>query len=36
MRLAEQGITVSAVEIRSAIEKAYLEYNSKTKAIVTE
>ncbi|MGR6127223.1 phage holin, LLH family [Paenibacillus sp. SER-28] len=36
LRLAEQGITVSAVEIRSAIEKAYLEYNSKTKAIVTE
>lgn len=33
--LAEQGITISAVEIRSAIEKAYLEYNSKTKAIVT-
>ncbi|MCV9947788.1 phage holin, LLH family [Paenibacillus sp. BT-177] len=36
LQLAEQGITVSAVEIRSAIEKAYLEYNSKTKAIVTE
>ncbi|MGG1639847.1 phage holin, LLH family [Paenibacillus sp. NRS-1782] len=36
LRLAEQGITVSAVEIRSAIEKAYLEYNSKTKAIITE
>ncbi|APQ59805.1 hypothetical protein PPOLYM_02569 [Paenibacillus polymyxa] len=36
LRLAEQGITVSAVEIRSTIEKAYLEYNSKTKAIVKE
>ncbi|MBE0335133.1 phage holin, LLH family [Paenibacillus sp. 23TSA30-6] len=36
LRLAEQGITVSVVELRSAIEKAYLEYSSKTKAIVTE
>ncbi|WP_258297840.1 phage holin, LLH family [Paenibacillus peoriae] len=36
LRLAEQGINVSTVEIRYAIEKAYLEYNSKTKAIVTE
>ncbi|WP_016821974.1 hypothetical protein [Paenibacillus polymyxa] len=27
---------MSVVEIRSAIEKTYLEYNSKTKGIVTE
>ncbi|MCC3381043.1 phage holin, LLH family [Paenibacillus farraposensis] len=33
LRLAEQGITVSAVEIRSAIEKAYLDYKAKTKAV---
>ncbi|MDQ0046051.1 LL-H family phage holin [Paenibacillus polymyxa] len=35
LRLAEQGITVSAVEIRSAIEKAYLEYKAKTKSVLT-
>ncbi|WP_342428563.1 phage holin, LLH family [Paenibacillus sp. FSL L8-0158] len=34
LRLAEQGITVSAVEIRSAIEKAYLEYNSKRRQLL--
>ena len=36
LRLAEQGITVSAVEIRSAIEKAYLEYKAKTKTVLAE
>ncbi|MDP1513060.1 phage holin, LLH family [Paenibacillus ottowii] len=34
LRLAEQGITVSAVEIRSAVEKAYLEYKAKTKSLL--
>ncbi|MGM1023404.1 MAG: phage holin, LLH family [Bacillota bacterium] len=36
LTLTSQGIAVSQVELRSAIEKAYLEYKSKTKAIVTE
>ncbi|WP_342426528.1 phage holin, LLH family [Paenibacillus sp. FSL L8-0158] len=34
LSLAEQGITVSTVEIRSAIEKAYLEYKAKTKTVL--
>lgn len=34
LRLAEQGITVSAVELQAVIEKAYLEYKSKTKAVL--
>ncbi|MCP3778824.1 phage holin, LLH family [Paenibacillus sp. MZ03-122A] len=33
-RLAEQGITVSVVELQAAIEKAYLEYKTKTKAVL--
>ncbi|WP_264083732.1 hypothetical protein [Paenibacillus sp. BJ-4] len=33
LRLAEQGITVSVVELQAAIEKAYLEYKAKTKAV---
>lgn len=36
LRLAEQGITVSAVELQAAIEKAYLEYKTKTKAVLAE
>ncbi|WP_068499793.1 phage holin, LLH family [Paenibacillus kribbensis] len=35
LRLAEQGITVSAVELQAAIEKAYLEYKAKTKTVLT-
>ena len=34
LRLAEQGITVSVVELQAAIEKAYLEYKTKTKAVL--
>lgn len=34
LRLAEQGITVSVVELQAAIEKAYLEYKAKTKAVL--
>ncbi|MEC0233612.1 phage holin, LLH family [Paenibacillus kribbensis] len=34
LRLAEQGITVSVVELQAAIEKAYLEYKAKTKALL--
>ncbi|MGM1020407.1 MAG: phage holin, LLH family [Bacillota bacterium] len=36
LTLPSQGIVVSQVELKSAIEKAYLEYKAKTKAIVTE
>ncbi|MDY8046600.1 phage holin, LLH family [Paenibacillus polymyxa] len=35
LRLAEQGITVSVVELQAAIEKAYLEYKAKTKTVLT-
>ncbi|QNR65002.1 hypothetical protein IAQ67_13780 [Paenibacillus peoriae] len=35
LRLAEQGITVSVVELQTAIEKAYLEYKAKTKSVLT-
>ncbi|MDG0057010.1 phage holin, LLH family [Paenibacillus sp. P2(2022)] len=34
LRLTEQGITVSVVELQAAIEKAYLEYKAKTKAVL--
>ncbi|MDQ0496380.1 phage holin, LLH family [Paenibacillus brasilensis] len=34
LRLAEQGITVSVVELQAAIEKAYLEYKAKTKTVL--
>ncbi|MEB4781442.1 phage holin, LLH family [Paenibacillus jamilae] len=34
LRLTEQGIVVSPTELQAAIEKAYLEYKSKTKAIL--
>ncbi|MEC0235234.1 phage holin, LLH family [Paenibacillus kribbensis] len=35
LRLTEQGITVSVVELRAAIEKVYLEYKPKTKTVLT-
>ncbi|MDG0053097.1 phage holin, LLH family [Paenibacillus sp. P2(2022)] len=35
LTLTSQGITVSQVELRSAIEKAYLEYKAKTKTVLT-
>lgn len=35
LRLTEQGITVSVVELQAAIEKAYLEYKAKTKTVLT-
>ncbi|AET60277.1 hypothetical protein HPL003_17665 [Paenibacillus terrae HPL-003] len=35
LTLSSQGIAVSQVELRSAIEKAYLEYKAKTKAVLT-
>jgi hypothetical protein len=34
LRLAEQGITITAVELQAAIEKAYLEYKAKTRTVV--
>ncbi|WP_025683735.1 phage holin, LLH family [Paenibacillus maysiensis] len=34
LRLAEQGITVSVVELQATIEKAYLEYKARTKAVL--
>ncbi|OMF39768.1 MULTISPECIES: phage holin, LLH family [Paenibacillus] len=34
LTLTSQGITVSQVELRSAIEKAYLEYKAKTKTVL--
>ncbi|MEE4577880.1 phage holin, LLH family [Paenibacillus polymyxa] len=34
LRLAEQGITVSVVELQAAIEKAYLEYKAKIKPVI--
>ncbi|SPY16082.1 Uncharacterised protein [Paenibacillus polymyxa] len=33
LTLSNQGIVVSQVELKSAIEKAYLEYKAKTKAV---
>ncbi|SEI74706.1 phage holin, LLH family [Paenibacillus polymyxa] len=33
LTLSSQGIVVSQVELKSAIEKAYLEYKTKTKAV---
>ncbi|KYG95672.1 phage holin, LLH family [Paenibacillus polymyxa] len=33
--LTSQGIAVSQVELKSAIEKAYLEYKAKTKTVLT-
>ncbi|WP_328800269.1 phage holin, LLH family [Paenibacillus sp. LX16] len=36
LRLAEQGITVSVVELQAAIEKAYLEYKTKKAVPATE
>ncbi|WP_418026211.1 phage holin, LLH family [Paenibacillus sp. JJ1722] len=35
LTLSSQGIVVSQVELRSAIEKAYLEYKAKTKTVLT-
>ncbi|WP_264453536.1 phage holin family protein [Paenibacillus polymyxa] len=34
LTLSSQGIVVTQVELRSAIEKAYLEYKAKTKAVL--
>ncbi|WP_339200426.1 phage holin, LLH family [Paenibacillus sp. FSL P2-0322] len=34
LTLTSQGIVVSQVELKSAIEKAYLEYKAKTKAVL--
>ncbi|KAF6614376.1 hypothetical protein HFE03_03350 [Paenibacillus sp. EKM102P] len=34
LRLTEQGIVVSPTELQAAIEKAYLEYKTKTKAVL--
>ncbi|MGF9643974.1 hypothetical protein [Paenibacillus sp. FSL L8-0502] len=34
LRLTEQGIVVSSTELQAAIEKAYLEYKAKTKAVL--
>ncbi|MDY7993367.1 phage holin, LLH family [Paenibacillus polymyxa] len=34
LTLSSQGIIVSQVELKSAIEKAYLEYKAKTKAVL--
>lgn len=34
LRLTEQGIVVSSVELQAAIENAYLEYKAKTKAVL--
>ncbi|WP_149095774.1 phage holin, LLH family [Paenibacillus terrae] len=34
LTLTSQGIAVSQVELRSAIEKAYLEYKAKTKTVL--
>ncbi|MHB0865224.1 phage holin, LLH family [Paenibacillus sp. SEL3] len=34
LTLSSQGIVVSQAELRSAIEKAYLEYKAKTKAVL--
>ncbi|WP_254348874.1 phage holin, LLH family [Paenibacillus sp. A3M_27_13] len=34
LTLSSQGIVVSQVELRSAIEKAYLEYKAKTKTML--
>ncbi|WP_235209123.1 phage holin, LLH family [Paenibacillus polymyxa] len=34
LTLSSQGIVVSQVELRSAIEKAYLEYKAKIKAVL--
>ncbi|OMF50895.1 phage holin, LLH family [Paenibacillus peoriae] len=34
LTLSSQGIVVSQVELKSAIEKAYLEYKAKTKAVL--
>ncbi|WP_226003158.1 phage holin, LLH family [Paenibacillus sp. BJ-4] len=34
LTLSSQGIVVSQVELRSAIEKAYLEYKAKTKTVL--
>ncbi|MDN4079613.1 phage holin, LLH family [Paenibacillus polymyxa] len=34
LTLSSQGIVVSQVELKSAIEKAYLEYKTKTKAVL--
>ncbi|MBE0340901.1 hypothetical protein E4V51_06375 [Paenibacillus sp. 28ISP30-2] len=34
LTLTSQGIVVSKVELRSAIEKAYLEYKAKTKTVL--
>ncbi|MGG4504204.1 phage holin, LLH family [Paenibacillus polymyxa] len=34
LRLTEQGIVVSPTELQAAIEKAYLEYKAKTKAVL--
>ncbi|MGW9531125.1 phage holin, LLH family [Paenibacillus terrae] len=36
LTLSSQGIVVSQVELRSAIEKAYLEYKAKTKTVLAE
>ncbi|MCC3380675.1 phage holin, LLH family [Paenibacillus farraposensis] len=36
LRLAEQGVTVSVVELQAAIEKAYLDYKSKQKLIPSQ
>ncbi|MNW32457.1 hypothetical protein D3C74_94000 [compost metagenome] len=35
LTLSSQGIVVSQVELKSAIEKAYLEYKAKTKTVLT-
>ncbi|MEC4569356.1 phage holin, LLH family [Paenibacillus sp. CMAA1739] len=35
LRLTEQGIVVSSTELQAAIEKAYLEYKSNTKTVLT-
>ncbi|WP_252361748.1 hypothetical protein [Paenibacillus terrae] len=35
LTLTSQGIVVSKVELRSVIEKAYLEYKAKTNAVLT-
>ncbi|ODA08480.1 phage holin, LLH family [Paenibacillus polymyxa] len=35
LTLSSQGIIVSQVELKSAIEKAYLEYKAKTKTVLT-
>jgi hypothetical protein len=34
LTLSSQGIVVSQVELKSAIEKAYLEYKAKTKTVL--